>query len=309
MRFIPHALKHRPLFWDALAIVAGCAFAAGALSLGFPWNLLAALALATLAYSCLIEPWIIVTKEIGVPFPSAGPLRIAFVSDFHVGPHKGKAFLRRVVKKANALRPDLVLLGGDFLYNHDSDPELLEPLGGLEAPLGVFGVMGNHDSGRDLLYGLVTENGDRTPDVERVLTRGGIVTLRNEWKKIDGPRGSFVLAGTDDVWMKSYDLGKTLDGIPDGLPVILLTHNPDAVLDERAHRADLVLSGHTHGGQVRLPWLGSLAPIPNEIGRKYDRGTFALPKETTLVVSHGVGESMARPRLFTVPEILLISLS
>ncbi len=304
MRFIPHAIKHMPRLWDGLIVLLGCVLAAGTISLTYPSNVATGLLLLGLVYSCFIEPWIIVTKTLTVGLKTHKQFSIAFLSDFHVGPYKGRRFMRRLVAKTNALRPDLILLGGDFLYNYASDPNLLDPLKELRAPLGVFGAMGNHDSGRDIMKGRITMTKDRTRDVEKVLNECNVTVLHNEWKDI----GPVILAGTDDFWMQSYDLGKTLADIPDGKPVVLLTHNPDAITDERTHRADLILSGHTHGGQVRLPLLGSVPPIPNELGRKYDRGTFALPKETTLIVSHGVGESMARPRFLTAPEILCIGI-
>lgn len=306
MRFIPDTLKHRPRFWDALIVLAGAAFGGGVFLASYPWNIVDAVAFCVIAYSCFVEPFVIVTKRIDARAPIP-PVTIAFLSDFHVGPHKGKRFLRRLVAKTNALSPDVILLGGDFLYDYQSDVRLLEPLGELKAPLGVFAVMGNHDSGRDVMHGRVTLTKDRTADVMRVLSAGGIRTLRNEWIRLEKDGVPFALAGTDDAWMEAYDLGKTLADIPAGMPVILLTHNPDAVLDERALRADLILSGHTHGGQVRLPFVGSVVPIPNVLGRKHDRGTFALPKDTTLIVSHGTGESMARPRFLAAPEILRIN--
>lgn len=298
-----HAIKHMPRLWDGLIVLLGAALVCGATSLAWPANALSAMLFIGLIHCCFVEPWIIVTKKTDITLKKATrTFTIAFVSDFHVGPYKGRGFMKRIVAKTNASKPDLILLGGDFLYNYASDPSLLDPLKELDARLGIFAVMGNHDSGRDIMHGRITENEDRTKDVEEVLKHCGIVTLHNEWKDL----GPCVLAGTDDYWMKSYDLGRALDGIPDGIPVILLTHNPDAIMDERVQRADLILSGHTHGGQVRLPWIGSVPPIPNELGRKYDRGTFPLPKDTTLIVSHGVGESMARPRFLTIPEILLI---
>lgn len=303
MQHIWHAIKHMPRLWDALIVLLGCVLGAGAIALAYPANAVSGLLLIGLLYCCFVEPWIIVVKKLNVGMKAEKKVSIAFISDFHVGPYKGRNFMRRIVKKTNALKPDVVLLGGDFLYNYASDPNLLDPLKELKAPLGIFGVMGNHDSGRDVLKGRVTLTKDRTQDVEKILNECGVTVLHNEWKDV----GPFVLAGTDDYWMESYELGKTLSDIPDGKPVVLLTHNPDAIMDDRTHRADLILSGHTHGGQVRLPFIGAVSPIPNELGRKYDRGTFALPKETTLIVSHGVGESMARPRFLTVPEILFIS--
>lgn len=305
MQHVWHSIKHMPRLWDALIVLAGIVFGCGAFLAPYPWNMVDAVVFFGIAYSCFVEPWIIVVKKLEVGTKTEKPLTIAFVSDFHVGPYKGRTFMRRLVKKTNALKPDLILLGGDFLYNYASDPDLLDPLKELKAPLGIFGVMGNHDSGRDVMHGRVTLTRDRTKDVEEVLKRCGVTVLHNEWRDI----GPVILAGTDDFWMESYDLGKTLAGIPEGKPLVLLTHNPDAIMDERTQRADLILSGHTHGGQVRLPLIGSVPPIPNELGRKYDRGTFSLPKETTLIVSHGVGESMARPRLLTAPEILLVGIT
>ncbi len=303
MQHVWHAIKHMPRLWDALIVLAGIVLGAGVITLAYPLNITSGVLLAGLLYCCFVEPWIIVVKKLNVGMKTEKQVSIAFISDFHVGPYKGRMFMRRIVAKTNTPKPDLILLGGDFLFDYAADPHLLDPLRDLKAPLGVFAVMGNHDSGRDKLKGRVTLTKDRTQDVEKILNACGITVLHNEWKDI----GPIALAGTDDYWMESYDLGKTLAGIPNGKPLVLLTHNPDAIMDERTHRADLILSGHTHGGQVRLPLLGSVHPIPNELGRKYDRGTFALPKETTLIVSHGVGESMARPRFLTAPEILLIT--
>lgn len=306
MRLVPEKVKHWPLFWDGLIAAFAIVLACGAIALPYPANAFLWALLALHLYCCFVEPWIIVVKTVPLVSKIKGPLRIAFVSDFHVGPHKGRGFMRRLAERTNALKPDVILLGGDFLYDYKSDPRLLEPLCALTAPLGVYAVMGNHDSGRDVLNGRITVTRDRTRDVEKVLSAGGITVLHNEWKELKTPAGSFALAGTDDQWMESYDLGKAMDGIPADLPVILLTHNPDAVLDDRALGADIILAGHTHGGQVRLPWIGAVSPIPNIIGRKYDRGMFSLPKETLLIVSHGAGESTARPRFFTAPEILCV---
>jgi len=309
MRLVPEKVKHWPLFWDGLIAAFAIVLAGGAIVLPYPANAFLCVLLALHLYCCFVEPWIIVVKTIPLVSKIKGPLRIAFVSDFHVGPHKGRGFMCRIADRTNALKPDIILLGGDFLYNYKSDPRLLEPLCSLTAPLGVYAVMGNHDSGRFVLGDIIEMTEDRTKDVEDVLSAGGITVLHNEWKEIKTQAGSFVLAGTEDPWMLTYDLGKTLEGIPADAPVLLLTHNPDATMDERSLRADLVLSGHTHGGQMRLPFFGSIAPIPTIRGRAYDRGTFHLEKETTLIISHGVGESTARPRFFTVPEILCIELA
>jgi predicted MPP superfamily phosphohydrolase len=86
-------------------------------------------------------------------------------------------------------------------------------------------------------------------------------------------------------------------------PTILLAHNPDVILDEESTAANLVIAAHTHGGQIRLPFLGSLAPIPTKLGRAFDRGWFSLQEGRALFITTGVGESGVRARLFVPPQI------
>jgi len=260
-----------------------------------------------LFYVRFVEPfWITVTKT-RVPFPVRG-LRIAVIGDFHVGPHKKDRFVRKATARTNRLKPDLILLVGDFLFDEHADLKHLEPLRGLRAKLGVFAVTGNHDSGHHHMpRGLHYESPlDRTDDLEAYLTALGIRMLRNASVKVGHGEGAITLAGVDDLWMQSSDLRKTLKDVQKGEPCILLSHQPDVILDPASHRADLIVSGHTHGGQMRLPWWGSLSHMPQRLSKNFDRGIFSVGKGTTLAITHGIGETFVPLRLFTRPEILFL---
>ncbi len=258
-------------------------------------------------YGSFIEPQILVTTRATVSFPFSQPLRIAVISDLHVGPYTGKAFIQRVVDRVNNTLPDMVLIAGDFLFTPESSQEGLDPLSELRAPLGVFAVMGNHDMGRyQTLTGKKKVLEDKTDELSALLTRERIIVLQNQSQLITLPQGTIAIAGVDDLWSDKADLGATLKGIPDDVPVILLTHNPDIILDPRSHRASLIVAGHTHGGQFRLPFIGAIAPIPTRTGKKYDQGVFLIDKKTTLAITRGIGETLARARLFAWPEVMVL---
>lgn len=260
-----------------------------------------------LFYVRFIEPfWIAVTRY-RVRFPVAG-LRIAVIGDFHVGPHKKDRFVRKAVQRTNRMKPDLVLLVGDFLYDEHADVEHLEPLRHLHARLGVFAVTGNHDSGshhvpRGSHYRSPL---DRTDDLDAYLATLGIRFLRNASVTVGHGDEAIVIAGVDDLWMESSDLRKALAGVKKGDACLLLSHQPDVILDPASHRADLIVSGHTHGGQMRLPWWGSLSHMPQRLNKNFDRGIFAVGKGTVLAITHGIGETFVPLRLFARPEIMVL---
>lgn len=296
-------------------MVAGTAlaYAAGTLAeaVAEPWRaplLWAGIALAlgsfALFYARFVEPsWIRVTKKtvaLGVP-----GLRIAVVGDFHVGPHKRRAFVERAVAKINALRPDIVLLVGDFLFDHAADVAETEPLKGLRSPLGTFAVLGNHDSGAHGKHAQEEEH-DRSEDVVAFLSPLGVTFLRNRSVAVTHGGKTFHVAGTDDVWMRSHDVAAAFREVPADAPIVLLAHNPDIILDPSSHRAALIVSGHTHGGQVRLPLYGSLTGLPTELNNKFDRGLFPVAEGCTLAITHGIGETFLPLRFLAHPEILLL---
>ena len=256
-------------------------------------------------YARFIEPFWIGVTRMTVSFPAK--LRIAIIGDFHVNETKGEAFVAKAVEHCNAEEPDLVLLVGDFLYDHTSDLQLLTPLKNLRAKYGVFAVVGNHDSGHDHLPGRNTKRKvDRSDDIQQLLEPLGIAFLRNRSTTIDHDGETIHVAGIDDVWMDSCNLQSALKDVPRDASCILLSHQPDVILDPMSHRAQIIASGHTHGGQIRLPWLGPLCRLPQRLNNKFDRGLFRVTPQCTLALTHGIGEMHIPVRFFARPEILLL---
>lgn len=261
-----------------------------------------AAATATLGggYSLLESGWFHAVEsrvEVGgLPAAFKG-VRIAFLSDMHHGPWTGLKYIEQTVAAANALKPDLCVLGGDYCHN---GPQFIDPcidaLGDLHAPLGTVSVLGNHD----------IWNGPRR--TRRAMDRKKIQCLVNDGMWLERGGQKLFIAGVDDFVQSFPDLDEALDKLPAGENCILLSHNPDMV-DETRHepRVKLMLSGHTHGGQINFPLLG--APIiPSSTGGKYVQGLYELP-HTKLFVSRGLGTVTPPIRFNCRPEINLIELA
>lgn len=235
----------------------------------------------------------------------AAPLTLAFISDFHLGRYKGDTWLARVLDTVQAQHVDAVLLGGDFFFNRgDVDPEvLLAPLAGLKAPLGVYAIFGNHDHG--------LPGRDRTPLLTTLLPRLNTRPLRNELVRLarPGELGKPVwVAGMGELWRHDFDFARVraaYDQAGEGGPLIILGHNPDAMRNlGPGDRADLFLFGHTHAGQIFLPfWPGFGIPIRGDLYR----GEHALPQGRVYVTS-GVGETSSSCRLGTTCEIVILTI-
>lgn len=248
-------------------------------------------------YGSVIEPRaLVVTKQtVTLAESPSQTLSIALLSDFHVGPYKGKEWVRHVVKKTNEQAPDFVLIAGDFVFYDPDDVEKLEPLANLKARFGVYAVTGNHDySGHAPAY------------VIQTLERLGVVVLENEFLSFDVEGKPFMIVGISDIWFDGDPIASLYDVSMDET-VILLTHNPDVLLLPLVDRADLVLAGHTHGGQIRLPWIGPVARVPTELGNALDKGFFHYNNQEVFITS-GVSETGPRVRLFNPPEIALLSI-
>ncbi|MFV0382981.1 metallophosphoesterase [Paracoccus sp. (in: a-proteobacteria)] len=246
---------------------------------------------------------------------TAAPLRIAVISDLHLGePWVGLRRLRRIVARANALRPDLIVLLGDFaaghryITRHVLIAEAAPALAQLAAPQGVYAILGNHDWWDDLT---AQRRGGGPNLYATALEENGIPVLSNRAIRKDG----YWLAGLEDQlalirrgrgFSGLDDLPGTLAQIADdGAPAILLAHEPD-IFPLVPDRIGLTLSGHTHGGQVRL--LGWSPMVPSRYGNRYAYGHV---REGTrdLVVSGGIGCSIAPIRFGVPPEITLIEIS
>lgn len=242
----------------------------------------------------------------GLPASFEG-LRIAQLSDIHIDEYTEPFFLRHAVEEINRLQPDLVLLTGDFVSNsplgkkfaYGAAWQCADILRGLTCRE-LYAVPGNHD----VLVGLA--------EVVRALTANGITVLTNANRAIERAGGRMWLAGVDDPVEGNPDpdraIPPSIRNVPNE-PVILMCHAPDYADDLQAVPAgqavDLMLSGHTHGGQIRLPLLGALELPP--LGQQYVEGWFKLGN-MQLYVNRGIGTVELPFRLNCPPEITLITL-
>lgn len=260
-------------------------------------------------YGTFIEPQMIVVNRQEITHPLGHNLTIAVVSDFHVGPYKGKEFVEEAVEIINKQYPDLVLIPGDFVYTRRARISDLVPLKSLRASAGVFAVLGNHDVGQyQSLTGKRYAGKDWGDTIASALGGFGITVLRNERQEVNVPDGSLVVSGIDDLWTGHHDLPATLDGTIRNRFTILLSHNPSVITEPRGRDAHLVISGHTHGGQVRIPGIGPISSLPTNLGKEYDQGIFEIDEDSLLAITRGIGESSPRMRLFAWPEILILEL-
>jgi len=232
--------------------------------------------------------------------------RIAQLSDIHVGPFMSEDEIRKYVRIANELRPDLVVLTGDFVtWDASTVPAVVTALSGLKAPFGVFGSLGNHDAwagAEDLL-------------AER-FAQAGIRILRQERAAIASGSESFNLMGLDFTNSRLMSVGgwhlssRKLEGVESliapGTANILLSHNPDSFDRAAALGVDLSLAGHTHGGQLALEFI-SPEIAPSRIVTPYVAGWFQRPGGQ-LYVNRGIGTIAAPMRVGAPPEITVFEL-
>lgn len=246
-----------------------------------------------------VEPEWLSLERIDVPItdlpPAFNRFRIVCLSDFHYEPFTRLDFIHRVVRHVNALEPDLVCLLGDFVFAQAESINALAPvLAELTANRGVFAVLGNHD---------IWTNAEL---VRTGLESQGIPVLNNQSTALESDSGSIVLAGLDDGWSGEPDVARAMVGIPPDAPVILMLHEPD-LADQIAEddRVQLQISGHSHGGQVRLPYFG--APFLPDYARKYSHGLYRVGA-MWLYVTRGVGVIAPPGRFNCRPEITEITL-
>lgn len=227
---------------------------------------------------------------------------IALLSDFHYDPYFSIHPIQSSIGIVNALRPHLIVLTGDFVSvpffgdpakaAADADP-CAAILKNLKAPHGTWAVMGNHDAFTD-------------PDrVTAALQEQGIPVLANRSMPIESDGARFWLGGVDDVLGKTADLDATLQNIPPSEATVLMVHEPDFADRVAGHPVDLQLSGHSHGGQVRLPFLPPVY-LP-DLGKKYVWGLYKVGG-LTLYTNPGLGTVGFPARLNCPPEITLITL-
>lgn len=227
--------------------------------------------------------------------PALEGFTILLMTDFHLYPLTQPDLIVRSVEIANSLKADLVVLTGDYVWRYlDAIDELAPILAMLDARHGVFSTLGNHDYWLDA--GVIKDT----------MEKSGLPVLVNQGVPIQQGEGTLYLAGLDDGWSGNPDLDATLDGAPADAPVVLLCHEPD-LADEFSldGRVSLQLSGHTHGGQIRVPGVGAL--ILPYLGRKYDLGLYKV-NDMLLYTNRGIGVISEPVRYNCPPEITQIVL-
>jgi uncharacterized protein len=222
-------------------------------------------------------------------------LAIVHISDLHFTGMLGKAYFREVVRTCNELKPDIVAITGDLVDKNECIDWIPDTLGRLSANYGVYVILGNHDL-------RVDENRLRT-----TIAKSGLIDLGGRWLKVDIRGETAIMAGNELPWHPpAADLEHCPPRTPDGGQLrIVLSHSPDQLNWARAYDADIMLSGHTHGGQIRIPPLGPIFS-PSASGVKYDQGLFHAPP-TILHVTSGVSGKQPL-RWNCPPEIAVLTL-
>lgn len=240
-----------------------------------------------------IEPNWPVVNQVEIQDKQIAPrmqgLTVVHISDIHMR-HKPGFFEKHLVAKINALKPDLLLITGDFLDDLGSLRETINLLKSLKVKAGIYGVLGNSDHHHFRTKGLIKE-----------LQESGITILLNENRRISLPNGQYIwLAGVDDPVGGRAKLEQSLTGIPAGEPTVLLAHSPDIYIQAVLAKVNMLFVGHTHGGQVGIPYLIRRSDYANR--SPYMAGLFH-DGSTTMYVNRGIGTKTLPIRLFCRPEI------
>ncbi|HEX5966200.1 MAG TPA: metallophosphoesterase, partial [Pyrinomonadaceae bacterium] len=223
------------------------------------------------------------TIQVGQWPPQLNDFRIAVLSDIHAGGEFiDERKIRTIVARTNALQPELIVICGDFISGDGRrhplrmTPEEFAPIiKELRAPLGVFAVLGNHDWWYDGRH------------VRRALEENGIKVLDDEWAKVDARGNALYLVGLADLWTRPQRVLTTVEQVPRDGTIVALTHNPD-IFPRLPEYVPLLLAGHTHGAQVRLPLLGYVVEPSRMSGERYVRG-HVYENGRHLFVTTGIG--------------------
>jgi len=261
------AVRKKTLTWRQKGIVLGLALGAG-----------------LVVYARWVEPYRVEVSHHRVPMPVTRPLRVAQLSDLHtkgVGRRE-----RRVLSLLDEEAPDVIVVTGDMVADGGNYAGVEETLKELHAPLGVWLVQGNWEHWRP------------SSGAAGAYAAAGVRDITNASARL---RDDVWLVGLDDTLAGNPDAARAFEGVPPGANVIVLLHSPTGV-HQVQKRASLVLAGHTHGGQIRLPW-GTPLWLPPGSG-EFVEGMYEVGG-TTMYVSRGIGNSIVEARLFCRPELAM----
>lgn len=263
---------------------------------------------ARVSYGYRVEPTWLELNRLSIPIPdlpaSFAGYRLVHLSDFHCSRQVTPAYLAEAVDLAQAQDPDLVVLTGDFIHRgFRYIDQVAETLGRLRAADGVFAVLGNHDfSVRNALGFRRYRHLHRA--VAAGLTAHGIRVLNNEAIRLTRDHRHVAVVGVEDLWSRTCDLDRAYAGVGRATPCITLAHNPRTVERLQGRRCDLMLSGHTHGGQVNWPGIGR--PTLGRKARRFAAGLYQY-HHTHVYVNKGVGFGF-RFRFGVRPEVAVLTL-
>jgi predicted MPP superfamily phosphohydrolase len=290
-------------------LLAGAVAAAATLSLsGYATAYETGSALTLASYSPRLPNW-----------PEDLELTIAVIADIHACyPWMSEERIGHIVDLANAQKPDLTVLLGDYVCTHRLVSGYVPPgawaeqLARLEAPLGVYAILGNHDW---WFAAIPTEPADSSRSVRRALAEANVPLLENQSVRLSKRGRPFWLAGLGDLLAPvpnprhgqgADDLRATMRAINDDAPTILLVHEP-YFFPRVPDRIALTLAGHMHGGQINLPIIGPPVGLLKRRSGRYIYGEYALG-ERRMIVSGGLGTSLAPVRILRPPEVVMVKL-
>jgi predicted MPP superfamily phosphohydrolase len=249
-------------------------------------------------YPLFIERYIIRINHYTIPVPNLphefDGLRVLHLTDLHYGPLMPLEILGKVVQKSNELEKDIVVCTGDYVRGTAAARRIdgiWSVMADLRAPEGVYTVLGNHDHWAS------------TDQSVRWLNTSGHINLRHKAVPLTRKGKSLWLGGAGDLWEDHVNLDLVLKDVPDDACRIVLAHNPDTADTDYTARVDLMISGHTHGGQVKIPFIGTpLLPVKN---KAYTSG-FIRSHKTNVFISRGIGWAALPVRFNCFPEIAIL---
>lgn len=253
-------------------------------------------------YITFIERELLVVKNHNITIKEDGRdnIKIVQFTDTQLGEYYNIKDLERAVKRINNLNADVVVFTGDLIDNaseYDDLHEVANVLSKIKAKFGKYSIYGNHDYG-----------GGAVKYYENIMNEAGFKVLENEKDSIEVNGKIINFFGGDDALMGKHDVEKTISGIRRNQINILLIHEPDLIDKYNDYPIDLALSGHSHGGQVYIPFYGPIKK--NLLSEKYNRGLYNIDNErkTKLYVNTGLGNTKVPFRFLTIPEISVFKL-
>lgn len=263
-------------------------------------RLAAAGAAVLCSYPLLIERYVVLTNRYRVHVPGLPDAFTGFtlvqLTDIHYGPLVPLAIVRSVIRRCNNLAKDIVVCTGDYVHTHNTVREIdtvWPEMAMLRCAGGVYSILGNHDHWAD------TNRSQYWLDTTGQNLRRRVVPLERNGARI-------WLAGAGDLWEDHVPIDELLRNVPKNECRIVLAHNPDTADTGYSERVDLMISGHTHGGQVRIPFMGTpILPVKN---KNYSNGLKQSPRGIRVFISKGIGWAVYPVRFNCFPEIAVLEL-